>query len=426
MRSGAVCFTFRQWSLVFIWVALTAFAYETGRDVFFRISYLIAVVVLVSLVWAAYSVLTFQLERRAVTPRVELGRSAEDRFLVRNVGWLPNVWIEIFDYSELPGHRASRVLNAQKAGTHWGWSVRTPCHRRGRFRLGPIMIAGGDPFGLFVIYRRLPNTIAELIVYPATVSLPTFAPSLGHLPGGDALHNRTHNTTTNVSGTREYVPGDSFNRIHWRSSARMERLIVKEFELDPAADVWLFLDLEHRVQAGQPEEEPNDSGDGSSLWMDSRVLRLPPATEEYGITIAASIAKFFLQQHRTIALVTYGSKREVVPPDRGERQLNRLLEVLAVLRAEGTISFDQVLAVEGGHLGRSTTLVAITSSVEPGWGKSLQLAKRRGLNVVAVLVDPTSFGGWGDPSAVLAELLAAGIPSYLVGKGDDLVQALGH
>jgi uncharacterized protein (DUF58 family) len=60
--------------------------------------------------------------------------------------------------------------------------------------------------------------------------------------------------TTNVAGVREYAPGDSFNRIHWPSTARAGRLIVKEFELDPTADIWLFLDMQREVQAGSAWE----------------------------------------------------------------------------------------------------------------------------------------------------------------------------
>ena len=66
---------------------------------------------------------------------------------------------------------------------------------------------------------------------------------MGILPGGDALRRRTHYVTTNASGVRDYAPGDSYSRIHWRSTARRDRLIVKEFELDPLADIWIVPDM---------------------------------------------------------------------------------------------------------------------------------------------------------------------------------------
>jgi uncharacterized protein (DUF58 family) len=303
--------------------------------------------------------------------------------------------------------------------------VRTLCRRRGRFRLGPVTLAAGDPFGLFVFQRRLDNSTAAITVYPATVDLPTFALPLGQLPGGEAVRRRTHHITTNVSGTREYAPGDSFNRIHWRSTARMERLIVKEFELDPTADVWIFLDMERGAQAGQWWADAWDARDLASLWAgEHKTLRLPPTTEEYIVTIAASVAKYYLRKQRAVGFVGYGHEREIVQPDRGERQLNRLLEVLAVLRAEGVMRFREALTLEGARLGRNNALVAITPSGEMDWVRSLREMKRRGLRAIAVIADPNTFGGYGDAPGAAAELLASGIPAYVVKQGDDLQAVL--
>ncbi len=424
LRSGALRMTMRHWPLLLVWGLVTLFAFQTGRDIFFRLSYLILAILLFSFCWALYSVTTFRLKRELVTPRTEVGRVAEERFLVQNTGALTKIWIEVLDQSELPQHQVSRVLNSLHAHARWSWSVRTLCRRRGRFHLGPITIAAGDPFGVFRFFKRLPDTTVAITVQPATVDLVRFALPMGQLPGGDALRRRTHHPTTNVIGTREYAPGDSFNRIHWRSTARMERLIVKEFELDPAADVWIFLDMERRVHVGQWWEDTWDSRDLSQLWLSQQGLRLPPDTEEYSVTIAASVARYFLRRQRTVGFVSYGHRREIVQPDRGERQLNRLLEVLSVLRGEGSTAFDHVLGIESGGLGRNVTLVAISPSADVEWVKSAREAKRRGLRTIAVVVEAQSFGGPVSGEFVAAELIASAIPTYVVHEGEDLRQAL--
>ncbi len=422
LRAGAFRVTSRHWVLIVAWILITTFAYETGRDIFFRLTYLILAIELVSFVFAVYSVSAFRLERKTMTPRTQVGKVAEERLLVHNTGRLAKIWIEIRDESEFPAHRVSRVLNGLRAGARWSWSVRTVCRRRGRFRVGPITVATGDPFGLFVFHRRMSDTQSAITVYPAAIDLITFAPSMGQMPGGDALQRRTHHVTTNVAGTREYLPGDSFNRIHWRSTARMERLIVKEFELDPSADVWVYLDMERHAQARLWYEDAWAARDLSALWLSAQPqeMKLPPDTEEYGVTIAATVAKYFLRQQRALGFAAHGHQREIIQPDRGERQVNRLLEVLAVLRAEGTTDFSEVLAQEGARLGRNNTLVTITPSGALDWVKSLREIKRRGLRVIAVLVDPNTFGGRGETQVAAAELLASGIPAYVVREGDDL------
>lgn len=434
LSSAGIGVTVRHWSVLILWLFITGFAYQTGRDLFFRLSYLLLAILVLSFFWGAYAVLTFEFERRLITPHAYVGRLAEERFLVHNTGRLAKIWIEVRDGSELPNHRSSRVLSSLRPRTFWTWSVRTPCRQRGRFRLGPVTIATGDPFGIFIFHRRIPNSTESIVIYPATFDLPSFSPPMGALSGGDAMQRRTHHVTTNVAGTREYVPGDSFNRIHWRSSARAERLIVKEFELDPTSDVWIFLDMERDVQSApwwvrdakaKQVEEPNVS-DLSTLWFGEHTTRLEATTEEYCVSIAASIAKYYLSRQRAVGFVAYGHQRETVQPDRGERQLTRLLEALAVLRADGRTPLGEVLAIEGARLGRNTSLVVVTPSVELQWVRFVREIKRRGMHTIAAITDPGSFGSHGDAHLVAAELRLGGIPTYIVRAGDDLPSVLGR
>lgn len=425
----------RHWSVLVVWFFITGFAYQTERDIFFRLSYLLLAIIVLSFLWGAYSIATFEFERKVITPHAYVGRLAEERFLVHNTGRFPKIWIEVRDESELPHHRASRVLNSLRARAHWTWSVRTPCRTRGRFRLGPVSVATGDPFGIFIFQRKMADSTASMVVYPATMDLPIFSPPVGALSGGDAMQRRTHHVTTNVAGTREYAPGDSFNRIHWPSSARTERLIVKEFELDPTSDVWIFLDMEKGVQSAswwvkggkqQSVEEQADTGDLSALWFTNQTPKLASSTEEYGVSMAASIAKYYLNRQRAVGFVAYGHQREIVQPDRGERQLTRLLEALAVLRADGRTQLGEVLAVEGARLGRNTALVVITPSVDLGWIRFVREIKRRGMHTIAAVMDNSSFGGYGDARVAAIELQSGGIPTYIVSAGDDLRAVLGR
>jgi uncharacterized protein (DUF58 family) len=223
---------------------------------------------------------------------------------------------------------------------------------------------------------------------------------------------------------RDYAPGDSFNRIHWPSTARKERLIVKEFELDPMADIWLFLDMDRSVQAELEWEPFPERREPALLWAKRPKLELAPSTEEYGVTITASLAKHFIVRDRAVGLVAYAQQREVIPADRGERQLSKILETLAVIEARGRIPLAQVLAAEGMHLVRGTTVIVVTSSTDRDWAIASRHLEQRGLKVIAVLIAPDSFGGQQGMDEVMAELAAGGTPTYLVREGDDLAAAL--
>ncbi len=178
-----------------------------------------------------------------------MGQYAEEQFEVTNHSRWPKLWLELDDGSTLPWHQASRVINALRYNRTQRWVVRTLCTQRGRFQLGPVTLQSGDPLGIF--HRE--TTLASggfIVVYPATVELTSFEPSVSELSGGEARHRRTYQITTNVAGVREYATGDAFNRIHWPTTARLRRLMVKEFELDPTADIWIYLDLYGPAAAG--------------------------------------------------------------------------------------------------------------------------------------------------------------------------------
>jgi uncharacterized protein (DUF58 family) len=115
-----------------------------------------------------------------------------------------------------------------------------------------------------------------------------------------------------------------------------------------------------------------------------------------------------------------------VQPDRGERQLNRLLEVLAVLRAEGRIRFSDALTLEGARLSRTNTLIAITPSADLEIVRVLREFKRRGLRVLAILEDAKTFGGMAQTNHAAVELVASGVPTYVVKEGDELQMVLGR
>jgi uncharacterized protein (DUF58 family) len=267
--------------------------------------------------------------------------------------------------------------------------------------------------------RQIEGT-SEVLVYPQTAALPGFTLPSAELPGGQDVKSRTYHVTPNVATIRDYAPGDSFNRIHWRSTARTGNLMVKEFELDPTAEIYLVLDMQERAQQQVvPDQVARRDGRG-----DVREARMAESTEEYGVLAAASIARHLLEGNRSVGLVSWGQHREVIPAERESRQLFKILEALAVLRAHGAQPLAEVLAAEATRFGRNCTLVIITASLDERWVASLQHLLYRGVRAVVVQVDPQSFGGWRDSLTIQARLAELKVPTYVFQQGQSLSDAL--
>lgn len=406
----------RALMILAVWAATIALAASIGHKLFYNLAYLVSATIVLSYIWARANVASLTLERTTKTRRAQVGRYIDEAFVLHNNGAFPKLWVEVNDRSDLPAHQISRVVSSLAPRRSRGWSVHTMCLRRGRFTLGPITLTTGDAFGLFRMSRHLPET-SSVIVYPAAVDLPGFEARGGELPGGDAVRRRTHYITTNASGVRDYVPGDSFSRMHWRSTARTGRLIVKEFELDPTTDVWIFFDADNFVQRGTPVVLEGLPPGPALLWKSTPGSALDPTTEEYGVVAAASLAKHFLNRNRAVGFLAYGQQRESVQPDRAERQLNKILETLAVLRAIGQMPFHEMLTTEASSLPRGATIVAITPSTDVLWVHALRELRRRGLRSLAVHINASSFGQAPGPEGALAELAACQVPMYIVRNG---------
>jgi len=396
----------------------------TGMPIYARLSYLWGFLLVASWLWSALALRDVQVGRTARTLRAQVGEIFQERFEVRNGSILPRIWLEVRDRSALPGSQGSRVLTMLRGRRRRSYLARVRLVQRGVFPLGPTVLASGDPFGLFPVSRSV-SPGGSLLVYPMMTNVHTFPSPPGLLPGGEALRRRTPQVTPNASGVREYVPGDSVNRIHWLSTARRQRLMVKEFELDPLAKVWIFLDAARAAQSSLPYSFSTLALD--VLWDPSAEVTLPPSTEEYAVSIAASLARYFLERRREVGLVSCRRSQSpsVLSPDRGGRQLGKILEALALLRAEGDLSISALVTAQAQHLVRGSTAILITPSVEEDVALAVDVLVRRGLRPVAVLLDAASFGGRSGTAALAGAIAALGVPVCRVENGADLAVALG-
>lgn len=238
-----------------------------------------------------------------------------------------------------------------------------------------------------------------MIVHPAITELASFGKLSGERPGGSVQGQKSYFATASASGVREYQPGDALRRIHWPSSARHARLMVKEFDLDPFSDLWLILDLDTAVQVGSGQD----------------------STEEWAVSTCATLANYFVREQRQLGLITQG---RILTPDRGYRQLQKALDLLAVVKPTSGVPLEQLLVSEEARFSRGATALVITPSTDERWLFGSRLVAARGVAFVAVLLEASTFGAGQSSVLLVSSLAALGVPTYLVKRGDALAQAL--
>ncbi|MFG1893021.1 DUF58 domain-containing protein [Micromonospora zamorensis] len=100
-----------------------------------------------------------------------------------------------------------------------------PTHRRGVVPVGPLRVTRRDPLGLVALARPYGATV-PVWVYPRVHPLSAVPTGAGRSLDG-RVDGVPHGSIT-FDSLREYVVGDELRRVHWRTSARVGELMVRE------------------------------------------------------------------------------------------------------------------------------------------------------------------------------------------------------
>jgi uncharacterized protein (DUF58 family) len=372
----------------------------TGFGLFYRLFYILGLTLILGYIWNLISVQSLEVSVDRRSRRVRVGDNVEERLTIRNMSALPKPTLEVEDLTDLPGYSSGMAVSLPTKGFR-SWRTQMPARRRGVYTLGPVRVSNTDAFGIFRRERFFCDT-DQLIVYPRTHYIPEFAIPAADLSGDSSTRRRSHDLTPHASSVREYAFGDSISRVHWGSTAKLGKLMSKEFDLGQSSDVWILVDLHRDVQAGELEE----------------------STDEYAVSIGASLSRKYLEAGLPVGLISQGDQRYFLPADTGTGQFERILEFLALSKSEGGVALETLLAEEEQLWGYHSSLIVITPSNRPDWVTALRELMRRRVRVAVVLIDGASFNGFFNTADVVPQLYVAGIPPYMVRKGDDIPVAL--
>lgn len=338
---------------------------------------------------------------------------------VKNHGWLPRFMVEVVD--RLPFISVSKPdggadyqllgnINYLASGKKSSFEVPVLCEKRGLYSLGPVGLASSFPLGLAQARRMTKQGQQRFTIYPNVfpiLNLPLLgAPSQIHR-GGYLLPEGAG--AAEFSGLREYRRGDNPRHIHWPTTARLNDLMVKEFEPLASACLYIALDLAGDANVGKGKQ----------------------STAEYAIRIAASIAGYACNQtmhSRLLAEAKSGAIR--IASGKGEYHFQCILDALAVVEADGKTAYAQILQQIALDCQRGETVVLLLS--EPAMRntatlQALALLRTKGAHLFAVLFDRNSFALGGKPhanienEAMYAGLLELGAQTRIIRKGDDLM-----
>jgi uncharacterized protein (DUF58 family) len=357
----------RRLQFLLVAVILLIAAFSSGLPFLFYVVYLGLLAIGGSYVLTRFGLADLEAGYRVDHRQAHVGDDLRTTYSISNASGLPKPWLEVYNPTDLPVPLPGRALGL-RSWAERSWIAIVPLTRRGTYRIEPMVVRTGDPFGFFEAAATVGRPTV-VTVFPRVVPLPRWRLPNSNLEGSHSAPERTLQTTPLATTIRPYAPGDSFNRIHWRSTARVGEIQVKEFDLEQTADVWLFVDLESPIQTGE--------GDVSTV--------------EEALRVAASIAHDAIVENRAVGLTTSGHRLVSIPADRGPRQRQKIMQLLAAVEGDGGTPLAEMLLAGVPKLRRGMTAVVVTASRERRWVRALTSLRARGVAAAVVALDAASY-----------------------------------
>lgn len=215
--------------------------------------------------------------------------------------------------------------------------------RRGHYVIGPCLLTLEDPLGLFKVQLYQGST-KELWITPRLLDISHIS---SNFSGNGAQGEHLFYSGGASGGARKYQLGDPMQRIHWKATARMQTLMVREYETDNHTEVCLWLNLNREDYLGDTE----------SL--------------ETAISLAATILSSYSSQGSPLTFWTTGSrfsKFHLQEPS----GLDESLRYLAIAKANGSLTMEQALL----SLPECSSLMMITGKVLPDFARKFNSVLR--------------------------------------------------
>jgi uncharacterized protein (DUF58 family) len=336
-----------------------------GQKDLLRVGIMLVLLPLVTAILATRSRYLLSCTREVTPTRVPAGQAATVTLRVENPGRVPTGVMLLED--QVPymlGSRPRFVIDQLRP--RWTREMSYPVRSdvRGRYPIGPLSIRLSDPFG-FVELTRAFTSRANLVVTPVVTPLSVSRLS-GDWSGTGDNRPRAFAAAGNEDVTvREYRMGDDLRRIHWRSSAKTDELMVRR------------------------EEQPHQSR--ATVLLDTRAIAHrgsgPASSFEYAVSAAASIGAHLAGQGFVVRMLTDEvATAEATWHDRGisgPAEVELLLDSLAVVRTGSRTEFVQ-LSPDHGSPGLVVAVLGNVLTKDIATLRSLEAGSTRAL---AVLLD---------------------------------------
>ncbi|HEY0551120.1 MAG TPA: DUF58 domain-containing protein, partial [Verrucomicrobiae bacterium] len=258
----------------------------------------------------------------------------------------------------LPGTEEITVdLPAQSEWSAFDWNCSAA--KRGKFQVASARLEAASPFGFWSRWKTIPVS-SEVRVYPNLARERKNLAALFLNRGAFGIHaQRQIGRGRDFEKLREYIPGDSFEDVHWKATAKRGRPVTKIFQIERTQEVYVIIDasrLSGREAGPKSKLHSPKSGTADHEQLTANIL-------ERFITAALVLGLAAEKQGDHFGLITFSDKIETfIRARNGKAHYHACRDALYTLQArEVTPDFDELSTFIRLRLRRRALLLFLTS-----------------------------------------------------------------
>lgn len=274
---------------------------------------------------------------------IYVGDNIKFSYKVRNSSKLSIPYLEIENSisRELTGLDAPKILTALKPKDFFTYSEDVVLKRRGYYELGEIVTTISDVFGIYSIKKRI-SSETSLLVYPRPIDLNFFRITSIEQLGDMVIDDRAFQDKSRISSLRGFREGDSVKSIHWKITAKLGDLIVKEFE--DSADTHVVVLVDNCIRTYSYDKD----------------RKLEDKVADIGI----SIINYYINQNIPVSLQTQNENKVTVIEGQAKTDIKHFLEGFAKFKGNGYKDFDLFIRNRINSIRKGSTVIIITPNLD--------------------------------------------------------------
>ncbi|ACL76061.1 DUF58 domain-containing protein [Ruminiclostridium cellulolyticum] len=305
-------------------------------------------------------------------------------------------------HSALKGENSSQSLSINPK-SHKEFIFDMECKFRGEYEVGLREIYIEDFLGLIKLKYKIPEP-KKIIVYPKIEHLSNFSILSSGSSDSQSVENGIQDNMNNIKDIREYIDGDSFRKIHWKLTARNDKLMIKNYEGSIDANVNILLDLRKNVY-----------NDEENIIIEDKLIEA-----------VVAVLYFYLSKSIPVNYVYFSEKLEVFKAST-MMDFEQIYKTLSCVNFDQQVAMPDILRLHSESCSNSSDMIVFTSILDIDLYNEMYKSQMANHTVTLIYVSPDSFGNV--KSSIIEDIMdnlpEIGIKAYSIHPDDDIKILLG-